>query len=421
MKTKSDVIILGAGMAGLAAARELAQAGRSVTVLEARDRIGGRILTLRPAESPLPVELGAEFVHGRPPELLKLIEEAGLTLFEFDGEDVCFESGKLGECPQREAFALLDELSVEDDLTFAEFLRLQQAAPAVAAQATRYVEGFNAADANRIGTASLARQQQAEDEIEGSRAFRIQEGNDRLTAFLAARVEAAGGQLLTSREATLIEWRPGAVRVHAGRDVFEAAQAIVTAPLGVLHSGQIRFTPEPEETLRAAHAMAMGTAARITFSFPTRFWTSRFPAMGFLISQDHFPSVWWTTWPRANGLLTAWSGGPRAANLEESDLRTASLAALAEMFALDHVQGLLAGCWQHDWQRDRFSRGAYSYAPKGALYASGEMARPVEATLYFAGEHTDVTGHWGTMHGALRSGLRAAKQLLGRDHGSALQ
>jgi monoamine oxidase len=67
---------------------------------------------------------------------------------------------------------------------------------------------------------------------------------------------------------------------------------------------------------------------------------------------------------------------------------------------------------QHDWQTDRHSLGAYTYVPKGALHASEELSVPVEGTLFFAGEHTDITGHWGTVHGALRSGYRAAKQVL---------
>src|SRR5271170_2662785 len=93
-----DIVILGAGIAGLAAARKLAEAGLSVILLEARGRIGGRIFTMRTPAADLPIELGAEFVHGRPPELLNLIEEAGLTFFEREGEFVCYEDGKLGDC-----------------------------------------------------------------------------------------------------------------------------------------------------------------------------------------------------------------------------------------------------------------------------------------------------------------------------------
>jgi monoamine oxidase len=87
---------------------------------------------------------------------------------------------------------------------------------------------------------------------------------------------------------------------------------------------------------------------------------------------------------------------------------------ISKLFALPEkeLRALLVSWHMHDWQSDPFSLGAYSYAPKGALNASEAMAQPVEGTLFFAGEHTDTSGHWGTVHGALRSGLRAARQIL---------
>ena len=91
-----DVVVVGAGIAGLAAARTLAEKGLRVTLLEARDRVGGRIYSVPAAEGGLPVELGAEFIHGLPPELINLVDEAGLTRFELDGDTLCYRDGKLG-------------------------------------------------------------------------------------------------------------------------------------------------------------------------------------------------------------------------------------------------------------------------------------------------------------------------------------
>src|SRR5271167_1111361 len=120
----ADVLVIGAGMAGLTAARALAQAGVRVLVLEAQNRIGGRILTERIGEQV--IELGAEFVHGRPPELLALIVEAGLTLTERDGAMVSFEDGQLvgnGEEERDDLFAPLEKLKdfSGPDLSFADF------------------------------------------------------------------------------------------------------------------------------------------------------------------------------------------------------------------------------------------------------------------------------------------------------------
>jgi monoamine oxidase len=94
-------------------------------------------------------------------------------------------------------------------------------------------------------------------------------------------------------------------------------------------------------------------------------------------------------------------------------LGRAACGELAAVFVLPEQtlrDALVATHW-HDWSRDPFSRGAYSYVPAGALDAPTAMTRPAAGTLFFAGEHTDITGHWGTVHAALRSGLRAATQI----------
>jgi monoamine oxidase len=166
----SDVVVIGAGVAGLAAAGELAHAGLGVTLVEARERMGGRIHTLDPEGAGSPVELGAEFIHGRPRELLGCLADAKTQLEEVTGETACFADGVLSACAEDGGFELLEELPAvverEGDMSFAEFLARRKADPADAAQARAYVEGFNAADAERIGIAALARQQQAEDEID---------------------------------------------------------------------------------------------------------------------------------------------------------------------------------------------------------------------------------------------------------------
>jgi len=114
-------------------------------------------------------------------------------------------------------------------------------------------------------------------------------------------------------------------------------------------------------------------------------------------------------------LLTGWVAGRKASKLTIAGLPEAGLATLADIFGSspsDIRQYLVR--WQlHDWQADVYSLGAYTYVPRGAIQASDELAVPVEGTLFFAGEHTDTSGHWGTVHAALRSGYRAAAQVLG--------
>jgi len=428
-----DCAVIGAGVAGLAAARKLAEAGSRVIVIEARERVGGRLLTVSPEGESTPVELGAEFVHGRPPELLSLLDEGGLAYYETAGEQMRYEGGVLRGAVGQDSgfFSLLGEMSASgEDLTFDEFLALRDSGGAgrqlseTARRARQYVEGFNAADAARIGTRGLAWQQAAEDAIEGDRSARLSGGYAGLAGYLRGRVEAAGGVLLLGAPAGAVEWQPGSVAVtHISGKTHIARSAVITLPLGVLQAGSVRFTPEPGGVLDAVASLAMGAVQRIVLRFRTRFWAERATGMRFLFAADELPPTWWTTSPHESSLLTGWLGGPRSLAFSsltsEADsgperLLNSGLRSLERIFSLPAggLDSELLGWHTHDWQLDPYSLGAYSYAPKGASEASALLAAPVEGTLFFAGEHTDTTGHPGTVHGALRSGLRAATQVL---------
>jgi monoamine oxidase len=414
-----DVIVVGAGIAGLAAARTLVEAGLRVTLIEARDRVGGRIYTVPAAAGELPVELGAEFIHGLPPELISLVEEAGLTRFELEGETRCYREergvGRIEPCrEQREVYELFDQLSHLKpslvDLSFAEFVAQRRLPPEAMARAMNYVEGFNAADADRISMAALAKQQAAEDAISGYRAFRVVEGYARVPAFLQRRFIDAGGRSVTSTPTRTISWKRGSVEVATTLgSVFHADAAVITIPLGVLQARSVEFVPQPREVLDAADRLVMGSAARVSYEFDHRFWSG---GMSFLFAPDAIPPTWWTTNPKQSSTLTGWVAGRKASTLEMKTLPEAGLATLAGFFAAENVRRHLVRWHHHDWHADTYSRGAYTYVPRGAIRASDELSVPVENTLFFAGEHTDITGHWGTVHGALRSGFRAAKQVL---------
>jgi monoamine oxidase len=413
----NDVIVVGAGIAGLAAARTLAEAGQRVALIEARDRVGGRIYTVPATRGELPVELGAEFVHGLPPELIHLIDEAGLTRFELEGDTRCVRQGRLGDCrDQREVHQLFDQLghlaSLPADLSFKEFVVQRGFKPEAIAWATNYVEGFNAADADRISTLSLAKQQAAEDAISGDRLFRVGEGYARVPEFLLRKFLEAGGALFDSAPVRTIAWKPGRVEVATvANRVFLAAAAIITLPLGVLQARSVEITPQPAEILGAADRLAMGPAARVTYEFDRRLWPE---GVSFFFAPDATPPTWWTPCPRPESMLTGWVAGRKANKLNIAGLPETGLATLDGIFSgrENSVRQRLLRAHYHDWLADSYSRGAYTYVPRGAIHASDELSTPVEATLYFAGEHTDTTGHWGTVHAALRSGYRASEQLL---------
>lgn len=414
-------------MAGLTAARVLAEAGLAVTVLEARNRVGGRIYTLR--EHGRIVELGAEFVHGKPQELWDLIEEAGEETFEVGGSNFSYESGHLERRDEEEkATSLLKGLEgwAKEDISFAEYLAHADASEEEKRSAAGYVEGFNAADHRVIGVKSLAVQQAAAGEIKGDRIFRLRHGYDRLAEFLAAKVTEAGGKILPEHTVEHVEWAAGRVRVSprfsGNLQIFEAARVVVALPLGVLQNGSIRFVPEPPQICEGRR-LRMGPVCRVTLVFERAFWQERKPEglseLGFLFAFDKAPRVWWTAYPDKSPTLTGWTGGPESMKLlqlSEEELTDLACHTLSEIFSMEAatLRTMLLGCYSHDWLSDPLSRGAYSYVPAGAIDASEKMTVPAEGTVFFAGEHTDTTGHWGTVHAAIRSAQRAAAQILER-------
>ncbi len=424
MTEQCDVIVVGAGMAGLTAARALGEAGLRVLILEARDIVGGRIMTRHVDGEAL--ELGAEFVHGRPPELWALIDEIGLETCQRDGTQVGLENGKLEDLSGEmdDIFTPLQDLEgwTGPDCSFAEYLDRKQIAREDRQQIIGYVEGFNAADHHVISVASLGAQQKAEDATEGDRIFRVKAGYDRLPQYLAGRVAELGGSILLGHPISEIQWTKGSAQVVTAQQTFTAKRVIVTLPLGVIQQGSVKFSPPARAISEAAAGMRMGQVCRFTLMFRRRFWEELDPQpamrkLSFLYTFGTMPPVWWTPHPEVSNSLSGWVGGPRSEaliGLSAEELQQVAVAALAKVSGLstDAVLAEITGCYTHNWQADKFALGAYSYVAVDGLGAAAAMSQPLQDTLYFAGEHTDVTGHWGTVHAAMRSGLRAAGQIL---------
>ena len=423
---QTDVIVVGAGMAGLAAASRLARTGAKVTLLEARDRVGGRILTRREPGLPVTIELGAEFIHGKSPQLWKILAEAGLETWELGGDSYCYENGRLAECLSwEERFSILEDLESYDgpDISFAEYLQHRGDDPN-APWSVSYVEGFNAAEQSLIGVASLKKQQIAEDSIEGNRIFRVRAGFDQVPEFLAKKFIKLGGVLHKNARVERIAWRRREVRVgctgQRGRPLEDmtARAVVVTVPLGVLQANCISFDPKPEELFAQLPRLAFGNAHRVTLVFDDDFWSHiKNKHFSFAFCLECVPPTWWTAAPISAPEITGWIGGSKAEDPRwdsESLLVEQSVQTFANLFSLspNQVRRRLRGAHTHNWHKDPYARGAYSYVPFGALEAPGLLSLPQEDTLFFAGEHTDLDGHWGTVHGALNTGLRAAEQVL---------
>ena len=425
-----DVLVLGAGIAGLGAARALAERGMRPLVIEARDRVGGRIYSLQTGKGV--VELGAEFVHGKEPQLWSLIKEAAAETIERDG--AMLREGATGELAQDEhveedLFDPLEQLGdLPHDMSFADWLASSNVPKEQHAGLLGYVEGFNAADAKRISALSVELQQKAEERIEGDRAWHVRGGYSQLAIYLANRVRKLGGEIQLGAIVQSVRWSAGEVVVETNSGVFRAPRCIVTLPLGVLQrvnrEGGIVFEPEPA-AIDHARRLVMGSAERFTMIFREPWWErskrvneKALKAMSFLFTFRRSPPVWWTPHPEPQALptLTGWAGGPRAAKFigrDADQLGAEACSGLAEVFGIpeQQVRDALLATHKHDWELDPFAYGAYSYVPAGALDAPAAMAEPECNTLFFAGEHTDTTANWGTVHAALGTGLRAAQQV----------
>jgi monoamine oxidase len=452
-RNSSDVLVLGAGASGLAAAQSLGAAGLRVTVLEARDRVGGRVHTVRDESSPLPVELGAEFIHGRPEETWDIIREARLLASDADGAHWFFDGRRLTEL--KDAWGQIESVMKRmakvprrDDPTFAEFLksvcgrgRLDRAC----AMAKLYVEGFNAAPADRIGVRSLVESEQQEEEgsdpASGASQFRLVSGYDRITDHLRAALDPARVSVQLQRVASDVRWERGRIEVRSqtpqGQAVapIVASRLIVTLPLGVLKArpgekGAVRFDPGlPAWKRRAIESLGNGPVVKVVLRFREAFWETRqlgtvargkrLDSMAFIHAGAETVPTWWTAFPLRGTTLTGWAGGPAGEHLSglgEAKILERSLQSLSRQLGMStgQLRRRLERAWVADWQSDPFSRGAYSYVPAGAMGAVAELAKPVAGTLHFAGEATEPPGSSGTVAGAIASGRRAAREVLRR-------
>ena len=456
----SPIVIVGAGAAGLAAARELARAGREVVVLEARDRIGGRVFTHRPQNSPVPIELGAEFVHGRSPELWKIATAANLQLYEVSERHWYFEKGRVsksGEFWHTIESLMSDMKSSDRDRSLKEFLDAlpdNEKTRRAKSMLVRYVEGFHAANIKHIGIHGLEKANEAADEIDGDKAFRLIDGYDSLMHAMRAEGESRGAQFRLTTTVKEIRWAGDQIEVSCEQDgapiEFVASHVIVTLPINLLKSetAAIRFTPHlPANKRRAIEALPMGNVVKINLLFRERFWESakrwdedadrvNFQNAGFFHCPGAPLPTWWTQLPIRAPMLVGWTGGPNADRIQtaggrrqeagaglqgavrrrqaagKDHLLEQALDSLATIFNLRRaeIEGELEASYIHNWRDDPFTRGAYAYVPVNGLDDQQIFAQPLENKLFFAGEATSV-GHIGTVHGAIQSGQRAAQEI----------
>jgi monoamine oxidase len=426
MTLTTDVIIVGAGASGLAAANRLSHFGLQVIVLEARDRIGGRVLTVIDRSISLPLELGAEFLHGQPETTYAVIRQAGMATEEIAGENfVCSPTGPTKDNSMMDAWKKISremkDATIEE--SFEEFIQCSKASSSAKEFATRYVEGFHAADPRRVSIQSLTLENEASDRVNGDKLFVLTEGYVELLRWY---LEGCNATLHLNACVHAVRWTKGRVDVEfsrhgsRGRETITAKAALITIPLPLLQSAEtsasIRFEPDVPAIRAAARRLAMGQVVKLSLKLSEPIWEQLGTNPQFLICPDAQYPTWWIGRPRNANLITAWCGGLAAEKLLawDSDHRiSAAVESLSKILKVSasRVQQAVVAHYFHDWYHDPLSLGAYSYTPAGCFEARSILATPIEQTLYFAGEATNTTGAHGTVHGAVETGLLAARQI----------
>ena len=431
-----DVAILGAGAAGLAAAVELARSGKSAVVLEARDRIGGRVWSLEVPGLPVPVELGAEFIHGNPEATLDRMREAGIECLDAPVNRLAVVGGTLrprGDHLYNELQRVLRRHAgalEKRDVSFATFLgRVGRQLSAEARTFARMrVQGYDAAIPARASARAIAEEWAGED-ASGPGHYRPRGGYGALLAALARSLSGTKVELRLQHVVRTVRWQRGGVDIEGMEqgNTFRvtARRAIVTLPLGVLKlparaPGAVRFDPPLKDKRAALDRLDSGAVIKAALLFRNAFWEEiddgRYRGVSFFHSPRAAFPTFWTALPESVPLVVAWAGGPKAARFAKASAPTIVREAAATLASLlgirTGIEDRLAAAWVHHWQQDPLARGAYSYVAVGGHGARRALAEPLDGTLYFGGEAADYEGEHGTVAGALRSGERAAREVL---------
>ena len=419
-----DFIIIGAGAAGLMAAKVLSAAGKKVQVLEAANRIGGRIHTIQPAGFTVPVETGAEFVHGHLPISFQLIEEAGISYVPASGgmwqkKDDQWQKREEETDDWDEVMQRMQEL--KEDITVADFLYqyfADEKYAAVRQSVQRFAEGFDLADIFTASTFALRDEWGAEEDQQ----YRIPNGYSQVTDHLAKMIQTNNGEIITGCRINHIQTKEDGVNVWSadGRHFF-ANKVIVTVSLGILQlppdaPNAIRFSAEIQPHLEAFKKMGYGSVIKIAVQFQEPFWEAISNQMGFIFADQPIPT-WWTQLSLHNGLLTGWLAGPAAMEYHHTsrdDFYQMAMQSLSAIFdkPVDELEEMLLSWEVFNWTTDLFAAGAYSFSTVDTIESLKTVMQPVNSRLYFAGEAIYDGEHPGTVEAALASGKQVAEQLL---------
>jgi monoamine oxidase len=419
---QQSIIIIGGGIAGLIAAKKLCSQKKQVLLLEARNRLGGRIDTITPDHLPgIILECGAEFIHGKLPATFEYLQNYKIPFHKAEGEMVNLTKEK---SPAHEGSAwnkMIRKMSLlKKDIPLSGFLDEHfpgEKNISFKNSIKKFASGFDLADPDIASTKSLYREWNAESDDQ----FRIDGGYKKLIDALHDDCVKSGCEILTSTTVKEIRWSKNSVTVltTTGK-LFSASKALITVPAGVLKDetkkGFIHFIPAIPEKINAFKEIGFGSVIKILLVFKTAFWQSEYKHAGFFFTPYSIPT-WWTQEPEKNNLLTGWLGECETRKWNEKsgeEILQAAMDSLALSFDLNKnkIKELLLYSKIINWNDEDFSNGGYSFSTLNSVVAKKQLAKPTENTIYFAGEALYNGLMQGTVEAALQSGINAAKKMI---------
>ncbi len=423
----TEILIIGAGASGIMAAKLLSAAGFKVTILEARDRIGGRIHTVDN------VEYGAEFVHGKLPVTLSLLKEAGIKKRKIKGTYLQFTNGKWKQDNEvfEQADLLIKHLKLlKEDMSISNFLATHFSAKKFAKlreSLTSYIEGYYSGDITKSSAKAFLKEFNSEDEDQ----YRPANGYGELMQYLVDSLKKSGGKIHLSTVVKEIKWRKDFVEiVDKNNNIYTTTKVIVTIPLGVCTAnkrakGAINFSPTIPEKIKAAKQLGFGAVIKILLKFKTVLTEDpiilkkagvALNEVLFAFSEESIPT-WWTQLPLKSTLLTGWLSGPQAAKLKgtkDDAIIEMALQSLSKILQTDEniLKENLEWSKVCNWTADPYTRGSYSYSTLHTTEARKILSTPIEQTLFFAGEALYDGPEMGTVEAALTTGKEVANQII---------
>ena len=422
---RPDVIVIGAGISGLAAARHLTDHGWDVLVLEARDRIGGRIWTGQ-RWADCPSDLGASWIHGitdNPIAALAAKAKAKTVVTDPDSTAYYLPDGKAATNAQVQA---INGWAAKTASAISKYQNNQDrdaSLRSVVEQAVRWSSlsdydkallGYDLNDYEHEYSGSVDRMSvqefDSDADLKGKDVL-FPAGYHQITDLVAAGLSIRTGQVVKR-----IDWNSGGVTVTTDKGTFQADQAVVTLPLGVLQSGVVTFGPGlPAAKLAAIGGLGMGVLNKCYLRFPTTFWADS-DWLGYVPAVDKYGQ--WAQWIN----ITRPTGKPVLLGFNAADFGRA-IEAWSDTQIVDSAMATLRTIYGSGipapldyqitrWASDPYALGSYSYHPIGSTPAMrDELAASIDGLLYFAGEATSRPS-FATVHGAYDSGIRAAKEVL---------